>query len=105
MFKKIKKLFKKYNPTVIHSHLDVMLYLLPYYKKKHIKIHTVHSIAEKEASGLQKLIRIIAFKIKKVIPVGICDTVTQSLIKYYFLYTFVKLLEHFLNLLVDHQLS
>lgn len=83
IFKKIRKIFKKYKPDIIHSHTDVLLYLLPFYKKKQIKLHTIHSVAEKEAVGYQKLVRKIAFKNKKVIPVGICDTVTDTIARYY----------------------
>ena len=83
VFSKMRKIFKQYKPDVVHSHTDVLLYLIPFYKKRHIKIHTVHSIAEKEAVGFQKLIRKIAFKMKKVIPIGICDTVTDTISKYY----------------------
>ena len=83
LFSKIKKLFKEIKPDIIHTHLDTLLYVIPFLNKKHKKYHTIHSIAEKEAVGLQKIIRNYAFKIKKVVPVAICETVSTSISKYY----------------------
>ena len=41
---------KKFDPDVIHTHLHSMLYLLTSYKRKQIKLHTVHTLAEKEVA-------------------------------------------------------
>lgn len=80
-FKKVKALVKEYNPDIIHTNIDSILYLLRSYKRKQVKLHTVHSIAEKESSGLQRFVRFLAYKIFRVIPVGISDIVADSISK------------------------
>lgn len=78
-FKQLKKAVKEYEPDVIHTHLNSMLYLLPFYKRKQVKLHTVHTLAQKEHYGLQKLVNFIAFHLLGVIPVGISDTVADTI--------------------------
>lgn len=78
-FKKVRAVVNEYRPDVIHTHLDSMLYLLPLYKRKQVKLHTVHTLAEKETVGLQGVVRFLAYKIRGVIPVGISDTVADSI--------------------------
>lgn len=77
--KQVKAVVKDYRPDVIHTHLDSMLYLLPLYKRKQIKLHTVHTLAEKETIGLQGVVRFLAYKLRGVVPVGISDTVADSI--------------------------
>jgi len=79
----LKKLIKRLRPDVIHSHLDVLLYLLPSYKRSQVKLHTVHSMAAFEAAGVNKWIRKIAFKLFGVTPVAIGETVRESIADYY----------------------
>ena len=43
----------------------------------------MHSVAYEEAKGLQKIVRIIAFKLFKVIPVAISDMVADTISNYY----------------------
>ncbi len=80
-FKEVKSVITYYRPDVIHTHLDSMLYLLPLYKRKQVKLHTVHTLAEKETNGLQGVVRFIAYKLRGVVPVGISDTVADSIAK------------------------
>lgn len=82
-FKQVKKAVKEFAPDVIHSHVDTMLYLLPVYKKSQIKLHTVHTVAYKEARNLQKLVRVLAYKLRGVIPVAISNMVADSISKEY----------------------
>ena len=82
-FKKLKQVVKAYEPDIIHSHLNTLLYLLPTFKKRQVKLHTMHSIASKEAHGIQKFISKIAFKLYKVQPVAISDAVAMSIKNYY----------------------
>lgn len=74
---------KTINPDVIHSHLDTIIYLLPCYRSNQVKLHTVHSMAQFEATGLQKIIRKLAFTFFNVKPVAIGTTVATSISKYY----------------------
>lgn len=78
-FKKVKKAVREYDPDIIHTHLNSMLYLFPSYRKKHIKLHTVHTMAQKENYRLQKIVNFIAFHFLGVVPVGICDSVAKSI--------------------------
>ena len=78
-FEKVRAVVREYAPDVIHTHLDSMLYLLPAYKRKQVKLHTVHTLAEKETNGLQGVVRFLAYKICGVVPVGISDTVADSI--------------------------
>ena len=82
-FRKVKKIVSDYKPDVIHTHLDVLLYLLPVFRKSQVKLHTVHTVAQKESKGLQKLVRNIAFKLFKVQPVAISETVAASIKEYF----------------------
>ena len=50
----VRRVVKEYNPDIIHTHLHSMLYLFTSYKKRQIKLHTVHTIANKEKKGLQR---------------------------------------------------
>lgn len=83
LFKKVRAIIRGYHPDIIHTHLDSMLYLLPVYKRRQIKLHTVHSIAEKEAFGLQRTVRFWAYKLFGVVPVAISDTVADSIVQVY----------------------
>ena len=78
-FKQLRKAIKDYQPDVIHTHLNSMLYLLPFYRRKQVKLHTVHTLAQKEHYGLQKLVNFVAFHLLGVIPVGISDTVAETI--------------------------
>ena len=79
----LKNLINRISPDIIHSHLDVILYLLPSYKQSQIKLHTVHSMAQFEARGIHKWIRKLAFGFFGVIPVAIGETVRESISSYY----------------------
>lgn len=82
-FKPVKKFIKEYKPDVIHSNLDTMLYLIPSYKRRQVKLHTVHTIAQKEGRGLQRLIRVLAYKVFGVVPVGISKIIAKSVVDEY----------------------
>lgn len=83
LFSKVKKVVKQINPDIIHAHLDVLLYLIPSFKKSQKKFFTIHNIPSKEATGLQKLVRSFCFKFKGVIPVAISKTLGELAKKYY----------------------
>lgn len=82
-FIKTMRVIRTIQPDVIHSHVESINYLLPCYRKKQVKLHTVHSMAEFEASGLRKTIRWIAFHVCHVTPVAIGESVATSISKYY----------------------
>lgn len=78
-FRQVRKAVREFQPDIIHTHINTMLYLLPFYRKRHIKLHTVHTLAQKEHYGLQKLVNYIAFHWLGVVPVGISDTVADTI--------------------------
>lgn len=79
IFRQVRRAVREFDPDVIHTNLNSMLYLLPCYRRKHIKLHTVHTLAEKEHYGLQKPVNFIAFHLLGVVPVGISDTVADTI--------------------------
>lgn len=83
MLAKVWRIVRDYAPDVIHSNLDTMLYLLPSYRRQQIKLHTVHTMADKEAAGLQRIVRKIAFWFVGVKPVAISSTVADSICDIY----------------------
>ena len=79
-------LILKLTPDIVHSHLGGIEYLffsaIFYWHPKYF--HTVHSDAEKEASGgIGKLIRRIAFKTGRIKPVTISNTSEKSFRDFY----------------------
>ncbi|TAN67481.1 glycosyltransferase [Paraclostridium sordellii 8483] len=82
---KLIKLFKEYRPDIVHTHLNVMPYVLPAVIKSRVKsrIHTVHSVADKEAEGILRLVMKFAYKNFNFTPVAICDYVQETISKVY----------------------
>lgn len=86
IFFKLYKIFKKYKPDVINTHLYVIPYVfLPAFLGRiKVRVHTVHSIASKEISSkLKRKIIKIAYKYFGFIPIGISDYVKKSILKEY----------------------
>ena len=54
IFKKIKRLVLEINPDVIHTHLGALKYVVFALKNKYPIVHTVHNVASKENSWLEK---------------------------------------------------
>lgn len=80
---RIKKIIKEENPDIIHTHLHVLPYVWLACGKKKI-IHTLHSIAKKEQSGIGKYIcGFIYCYSEKCIPVAISEQVRKSMINEY----------------------
>lgn len=80
---RIKRVIKQERPDVVHTHLDALKYVGLATAFKKIKIvHTVHSLANKEASGLARNINRKLFK-KRVIPVALSAIVQESIQKVY----------------------
>lgn len=80
-FRQLRKAVRDYNPDIIHTHLNSMLYLLPFYRRRQVKLHTVHTLAQKEHYGMQKLVNFVAFHLLGVVPVGISNTVADTIVK------------------------
>lgn len=78
---KIVRLFKEYKPDVVHTHLNVMAYILPatILNKVRLRFHTVHSIAQEEAKGISRLVMKLAYKFFNFTPIAICETVKKTI--------------------------
>lgn len=85
MFYKLYKYLKKEKPDAVHTHRSAVLYAIPaaFFAKVPVKVHTVHSIAQKENGKLVRLANRLWFRLKSVIPVSISDVVQQTVIDEY----------------------
>lgn len=75
---KLKKIIKEENPDILHTHLHVLPYV--WITSGNIRIvHTLHTIASKEQSGIGKKICEFIYKFSsKCIPVAISKNVKNS---------------------------
>ncbi|EFA8200926.1 glycosyltransferase [Escherichia coli O157] len=84
---KLNSVLMKTKHDVIHTHLSIPFYILPFAffcKDKYRVIHTIHNIARYDAPRkLAKYINKAYFKICKAIPVSISDIVSESVKNYY----------------------
>lgn len=84
MFGKLKKLFEKEKPDVIHSHLYVSKYVFPVAAKMKIRVvHTIHNVAEKENGRLERKLNNFFFKHCHLIPVALSELIRDSIVKEY----------------------
>lgn len=82
---KLRKIFKKEKPDVIHTHRYVMQYAIPASVGLPIKkrIHTVHNVAEKEVPKQQQKLNYFFYKYFHVIPVALSNEVKESISEVY----------------------
>lgn len=83
--KELKKIFKQEKPDVIHSHINAGIYAMVASlncKIKH-KIHTIHNLANKDQSGISKLITKFFVKHKNYTLVALSDLIQISISNYY----------------------
>ena len=80
MIRKLRKIFKKEKPDVIHAHAAVLKYVGPasLFKKAKI-VHTMHTLANKEGSKADALITKFFYKTKKAFPVALTPEVQRSI--------------------------
>ena len=85
MIKKLYKILKEIKPDIIHTHRYVMEYAIPAAIFAGVKrrIHTVHSLAEKEVPKMQQKLHYLFFKYFNVIPVSISPAVQLSVTERY----------------------
>ena len=82
---KLKKLFKRERPDVVHSHLNAQKYAIIAAKQAAVpvRVHTVHSVAEEELSRVDKIIAKIFYKKHKVIPIALSDRIQDTIVNVY----------------------
>ena len=82
---KLRKIIKEFKPDVIHSHTYSLKYA--YFASRFVYkrkiVHTVHNIAEKEASDANKRLQKRLFNKEIVQPVAISPIVKETILKYY----------------------
>lgn len=82
---RMANVLRNIKPDVIHTHLAGLRYTLlaGLMCRNAVKIHTVHNIADYEASSAVKQVHKIAFKIFGWMPVALSETVKQSIFNVY----------------------
>lgn len=85
LYKKIRIIYKKIQPDIIHTHLYVMKYAIPasFFLNIKGKVHTIHNLAEKECNKKHQLLHKLFFKYNNVIPVAISPIIQKSIERIY----------------------
>ncbi|MDD3565129.1 MAG: glycosyltransferase [Methanothrix sp.] len=80
MIPELYRLFRTFQPDVIHTHLYVLRYaLLPaLIFRIPVRVHTFHTIAQREVDQIGKLVHWIAFRLADVVPVSISRAVAET---------------------------
>lgn len=78
---KLVHLFKKEKPDVVHTHIYASKYALPAAAIAGVKkkIHTVHSMAQKEQGSLGKKVNTFMYRHCGVVPVALSSEVKKSI--------------------------
>lgn len=82
------KLIRKERPSIIHTNVGAALHMLApiiLSGTKCTHLFTAHSMGYRIFAGVKKRLINICFKKRWIIPIGICDTVKQSLVEAYHL--------------------
>lgn len=82
---KLRKILKKESPDVIHTHIGVFSYCAVSGLGSNVKrwIHTVHTLAKREAPGIKGVIAKMFFSSHKAIPVALSKTVQKTIAEKY----------------------
>lgn len=84
IFGKLKALFKKEKPDVIHTHIYAAKYVFPVASKMNIRVvHTIHSIANQESTKMTRKLNKLFFKYYEVIPVALSELIRDSIVTEY----------------------
>lgn len=79
--KKLKRIIKKINPDIIHTHRSILMtYFLAFgSKKRHWKlVHTIHNVPTKESNAVTDFLRKIYIRKHNIWFVGISKTITSE---------------------------
>lgn len=85
IIRKLKKIFREEAPDVVHSHLNAQKYAMLAAIRTGIsdRVHTVHSVADKELSKFDKILAKFFYKRCGVIPVALSELVQQTVLDVY----------------------
>ena len=81
--KELRREIRSFHPDVIHTHLYVVPYVMLAAKRKTVKYHTVHNIADKEATGLLRKLQTFAFHHCNFRPVAISPFCAKTITDVY----------------------
>ena len=75
------KLFRRFKPDVVHSHIYAGKYahIAAALAGVKVKVYTVHSVAQKEATASNKKMNMLLFKKLGVVPVALTQEVQKSI--------------------------
>lgn len=82
---RLYKLMKEYQPDVVHTHLYAASYGISasVIAKVPIKVHTIHNLATKEFSKINRIINKVFYHYYGVVPVSISPLIKQTVRKEY----------------------
>lgn len=85
MIGKLKKVLKNLRPDVVHTHRYCAQYAIPAANSVKIKcrVHTLHSIAQKENGKLARILNKYFFKHNYLTPVALSPLIQQSIVQEY----------------------
>lgn len=85
MILQLHHLFCNFKPDIVNTHLYTLKYVLfsKILYNKPVYFHTIHSIATREAKGLNKIANWIAFNFFKVVPISISKEIANTVKKLY----------------------
>lgn len=80
----IRRILLEEKPDIIHTHLHAIKYAVFAARGLNIKIiHTVHSVAQQEATGINRILNRFFFKNKKSIPVALSEAIKDTICQVY----------------------
>jgi glycosyltransferase involved in cell wall biosynthesis len=84
MFLRVREALRAAQPTVLHTHVHVLRYVLPhlFFNKPSVAVHTVHNLAEREVEPRAQWLQGLAFR-SGVIPISVAQEVAVSLHRRY----------------------
>lgn len=84
MFPSLSRVFREFQPDVIHTHMAVQRYVFPVLMRRPVPaaIHTIHNLAEHETDSVGRMVHWFAFR-NHVLPVGISREVAASVERVY----------------------
>jgi glycosyltransferase involved in cell wall biosynthesis len=80
MIPQLYHLFRSFRPDIVHTHRYVLRYaLLPMlFCCVPVRVHTIHSVAQKEVDRIGKLVHWISFWLAGVVPVSLSQEVAST---------------------------
>lgn len=86
LLKPLSKIIKAFNPDIIHTHLNALLYTsvsrLIVCSRAPL-VHTIHNEAEKESGKFHIILNKLLFKITNITPVALTSRIRDSIVKKY----------------------